>query len=106
MSSKTASVTGPAGVAQAMSSGTGSKPSTRGRLEEAADFVVGVAPFVEQVGAVRQALRDEGGAVGGQGVEGVRLVHEAGDGDAHGGTSQFSGGSQSRAAKRGSASRR
>ena len=84
ISSKTASATGPAGVAHAMSSGTGSKPSTRRCLEEAADLVMrrrairraGCAP-------VRQALGDEGGAFGGKRIEGVRFVHEAGNGDAH-----------------------
>src|SRR5207244_4631047 len=54
------------------------------RRKEAADFVVGITPLVEQRLAKHQALRCEAGAVGAQRVKRVRFVHEAGDGDAHG----------------------
>ena len=43
------------------------------------------ARFVEEAWAEEQALGREGGAVGAEGVEGVGLVEEAGDGDVHGG---------------------
>ena len=59
------------------------RPNTVEANFKAADLMVGVAPLVEQRGAEDEALRGESGAVGAQGVEGVRLVHEAGNGDAH-----------------------
>src|SRR5262249_61960505 len=53
------------------------------RLDESADLVMGVAPLIEQGGAVRQALASERGAVGPERIERVRLVHEPRDADAH-----------------------
>src|SRR5262249_31344509 len=54
-------------------------------LDEAADFVVGVPPLVEQGRPEPEALGGERGAVGLDGVERIRLVHEPGDAHSHGG---------------------
>ena len=52
--------------------------------EEAADLMMGVAPFVQHRGPKGKALGYKSSAVGAQWTERVRLVHEAGNGDAHG----------------------
>ena len=50
---------------------------------EAADFVMRVAPFIDQAGTEDETLGGEGGAVRQDGIESVRFVHETRDGDSH-----------------------
>jgi hypothetical protein len=45
---------------------------------------MGVLPLVHQRGPEDEALCREGSPIGDGRVEGVRFVHESGDGDAHG----------------------
>ena len=48
--------------------------------------MVGFAPDADQISALGDAAFEELGPAGRGGDKGVRLVHEAGDGDAHGGS--------------------
>jgi hypothetical protein len=45
--------------------------------------MMGVAPFVNQVGSKRQTLSLKGSAIRDHRIEGVRFMHETGDGDTH-----------------------
>jgi hypothetical protein len=55
-----------------------------GPFDEPGELVVGVFPDGDDVRTERERPLDEPPAVGRGGGEGVRLVHQAGDEDAHG----------------------
>ena len=58
-------------------------PLLDNRRNEAGQLVVGIAPFLQHGRTKRETLRQEGGAVSAQGVEGIRFVHEPGNSNPH-----------------------